>query len=170
VLIYNIGLSDEYLTTGDLHRRVSNLSTRVIVWDAVMRAYSDASGLVKLIGWPFGQSPTLIVQSTSWGVVQWFVSVHSMYFGVLVSYGALGLAIYILLIITGVLNTIVQIISSKKIDGSALLSLMLFIVLAIYSYSYEFRDEQALYLALALSGCQAISWSQRNKKGVYRPG
>ena len=143
----------------NLDRRTANLGTREMVWQVAWTAYQQGGRLDQIVGWPTGSTPKLILISRSWGHVVWTNSVHSMYFGVLLGQGAVGLAAYITTLIAALTCALQSIVRRQ---GAVPLALV--VMIAIFSYSYGLAIEQALILAAAAAALPIRNMARINNR------
>lgn len=144
----------------NIARRDANLGTRELVWQAAWISFLQAPTFVKAFGWPTGASPDLLLQTRSWGWVTWTYSVHSMYFGTLIATGAVGAALYtIILLGAGRL----ALVTLSSIGNS--LALAIFAMLILFGYTYSLPIEQAAILVLCLKAGDDV----RNRTDLIRP-
>lgn len=137
--------------TENFTRRAGNLKTREHAWAGIMHAYRYSTDWQKVMGWPAGTWPYIVIERGSHGRIEWTVNAHSMYFGILIRLGALGLACLLTLMVTNLLGMIYRVIQSPLANARAVPTIALLLMMFTYGYSYEFADEQGLYLALALA-------------------
>ena len=143
----------------NLDRRTANLGTREMVWRVAWTAYQQGARIDQIVGWPTGSTPELILVTRSWGHVVWTNSVHSMYFGVLLGQGAVGLAAYLTMLAATLINALHSVLRRQ---GAVPLALVLMI--GIFSYSYGLAVEQALILAVAASALPIRNLARRPRQ------
>ena len=136
---------------GDLVQRARNLYLRELLWNGLIADFNDWALLDKLLGLPAGVKPDVLV--LHWGGVYWQASIHSMYFGTLPYAGIVGLVAYaglLLMLAAGSLWRILLVGSKGENELSAALAVALCVILFVYGFSYELRNEQGMFLALAI--------------------
>jgi hypothetical protein len=140
----------------NLTRRQGNYQTRLQAWQGILTAYADADPVKKLIGWPAGTSPYVEIINQKWGRIVWNVSAHNMYIGTLISHGAVGAFLFISLLVSRLTSLIIEYLSKspKFLHTPRLIAAL--VMVAIFSYSYDLRNEGGLILAVTLIGAQAF--------------
>ena len=131
-----------------LMRRTNNLGTREAIWDGVLAGFPYWKYTDQVFGHPFGQSPLLVINQ--WGGMIWTVSIHSMYFGLLVTSGLAGLGIYLLTVVLLLIMLFVKAI--RYCNSYAALCASLLLILLVFGYGYDLRNEHGIILAVAISG------------------
>ena len=137
-----------------LGNRSATLNGRHMVWDAVLVAYQGSDLLTQMLGIPFGTQLRVIMLNPDWGATPWVNSYHSMYFQALVSFGAVGATIFVLLMGFGGLRAIFAPASRKLGDGGKWVSLAVIVMSALMSYSYDLRAESGVILAFGFAALQ----------------
>jgi len=140
----------------NLTRRQGNYQTRLQAWQGILTAYADADPIKKMIGWPSGTSPYVEIVNRKWGRIVWTVSAHSMYIGTLISHGAIGVALFIALLVTRLISLATEYLSKAPQFLHTPRLIAALIMIAIFSYSYDLRNEGGLILAVTLIGAQAF--------------
>lgn len=153
-------LPDEVIS--NFFRREANIGTRRLVWDGILAAYGHAGALEKLFGWPAGTAPLVIVQSPHWGTVAWSASAHSMYFGTLMSHGAVGLGLYAGIVISAALTGIKKLGHVPTAAGgwTASGALAILSICGVFGYSYNISAEAGLLLGASIAALAGRTWAK----------
>ncbi len=124
-------------------RRLSNVGFRERLWDAVFAEYQLRDLGNQLFGLRAGPNPTIYFDVSS-VQIEWQGSRHSMYFGLLSRFGAVGLILYMLAIV----GSLLLLFTRREIPRASVhtrgLSIAMLVAALILGYSYELRFEQLL--------------------------
>lgn len=135
-------------TAEQLMRRTANLGTREAIWDGLMAGFPYWEATDQVFGHPFGQFPLIVINE--WGGIIWTLSIHSMYFGLLVTSGVAGLGIYLLTVALMLITLCVKAIRFR--NSYAALGASLLLILLVFGYGYDLRNEHGIILAVAIAG------------------
>jgi hypothetical protein len=148
----------------NLGRRQGNLTTRKEAWTGITRAFLESELQRKLLGWPAGQSPRIQVVNHNSTVIEWNTGAHSMYFGTLLSHGAIGLACFVLILLVRAVSLAFESSSRSRGNQNRAEFLAFIAMIATYSYGYDVRNETAMVLAIALVGAPIQAQARRRQQ------
>lgn len=135
---------------GALHSRVQNLDNREAIWEAMLSEFRDRSATDQLVGVPAGYIPEIFAKM-SFGIVEWQLSLHSMYIGLLSRFGEVGLAAYIALILFALLRlAFFERVERMRRIHTRGLCIAFLIAGLVLGYSYELRGEELILLVIPL--------------------
>ena len=141
-----ISLLPEWII-GSRYERNSNLEWRQEIWQQVLNDFERWSVIDKLAGLPGGVVPTVQLNNFTF----WEHSLHSQYIGTLSAAGALGLFLYIALLLVIIFLCIRALLTSgPPMQTEISLAIAFCTQLAVFGYSYELRPEHGLILMIAL--------------------
>jgi hypothetical protein len=123
--------------------------TRQYIWLGLWNDYQHWSSTDQLLGLPAGVKPVVLMPL--WNGVLWQNSMHSMYLQTLVQQGMIGLAIYLILILSLLPIAIVRALGNfgdfrYPISPAAAAGILL--AIALFGYSYDLGGEMAPLLML----------------------
>ena len=149
---------------GDVERRVRNLEARQHIWRGLLADYADWSVVDKLVGLPAGVKPR--IQVPFWGGVLWKLSIHSMYLGTLVYAGALGLIVYIGILIQVTVTAAANLHRewSQAAPFTPVTAVAFCAIVAVFGFSYEIRNEVSIILTVAAVAAHAAQISDAAPK------
>lgn len=138
------------LVSSYIEARSGTNIARQEVWRELIREYSARSAAEQILGLPIGEKRLLYVDL--WGGTYWEHSLHSMYFQVLSSFGALGLAGYVLMLLGALrihyTSTPGSFCPPDSRPISAAAGLAFLVMIAMFGYSYDLRSETSLVIML----------------------
>jgi len=149
--------------SGYLMNRYTTATFREHLWAALISDYGQWSVPDQFFGLPAGILPQLVVPD--WGGEIWQFSVHSMYFGLVINCGVIGLLLYFAILVHSTFQN--ARFSLRGVNTGLLPSpvaaLALTVLMVVYGYSYEIRNGTGIFLFLALAAARYSAKAQTVK-------
>ncbi len=147
----------------NLSRRSGTFAARQEIWAELMRRFPQLPLFDQLFGLPAGQQPTLVVYLSKRQAV-WSMSIHSMYYGALPMMGYVGLIAYVSLLLLLFLKTFSAALGASRENPFPSFPVAFCVGTAIFSISYEVRNEQIFALFAAIWWTRYATQARRSAK------